>query len=123
MAEALCLVVDDEPAVRRLVTTVLDRAGFKTIEAENGTRALELIRNLGGAVDLLVSDIQMPNMDGITLARSIRAEFPAIRLILISGTFEPKDLRDTSFDFVPKPFRPATLLKAIQKTMVRADSR
>ena len=64
---------------------VLRSDGFQTIEAENGVQALELMRKLDTTVDLLVSDIQMPKMDGITLACSVRAEFPPVPVILISG--------------------------------------
>jgi CheY-like chemotaxis protein len=58
------LVVDDEPSVRNFIRAVLRSDGFQTIEAENGVQALELMRKLGTGVDLLVSDIQMPKMDG-----------------------------------------------------------
>jgi DNA-binding NarL/FixJ family response regulator len=60
------LVVDDEPSVRNFIIAVLQSDGFQTIEAQNGDQALELIRKLGTGVDLVVSDIRMPLMDGIT---------------------------------------------------------
>ena len=77
------------------------------------------MHELRGAVDLLVSDIQMPLMDGITLACSVRAEFPAIPLILVSGYAEIEEakLPDTGFEFVQIPFHPATLLSAVKKVM------
>ena len=119
MSHKISLVVDDEPSVRSFIMAVLQSDGFQTIEAENGVHALELIHKAGGAVDLLVSDIKMPLMDGITLACSVRAEFPAIPLILVSGyaDIEQAKIPDTGFEFVQLPFHPATLLSAVKKVM------
>jgi two-component system cell cycle sensor histidine kinase/response regulator CckA len=77
------------------------------------------MHELGGAVDLVVSDIRMPLMDGFTLACSVRAEFPAIPLILVSGyaEIEQANLPNSGFEFVQLPFHPATLLSAVKKVM------
>src|SRR5215471_17190906 len=107
MSNRISLVVDDEPSVRDFIIAVLQGDGFQTIEAENGIHALELLHKLDGAVDLLVSDIRMPLMDGFTLACSVRAEFPAIPLILVSGY---ANLPNSDFEFVQLPFHPAILL-------------
>ena len=119
MSHKISLVVDDEPSVRNFIRAVLRSDGFQTIEAENGVQALELMRKLGTGVDLLVSDIKMPKMDGITLACSVRAEFPAIPLILVSGHAEIEQVEhpDPDFEFVQKPFLPATLLSRVKKLM------
>jgi two-component system, cell cycle response regulator CpdR len=119
MSHKISLVVDDEPSVRNYIRAVLRSDGFQTIEAEDGVQALELMRQLGTGVDLLVSDIKMPKMDGITLACSVRAEFPAIPLILVSGHAEIEQVErpDSDFEFVQKPFLPATLLSKVNKVM------
>ena len=111
--------MDDEPSVRGFIIAVLQGDGFQTIEAENGVHALELLHKLGGAVDLLVTDIKMPLMDGITLACSVRAEFPAIPLILVSGhaEIEQAEHPDADFEFVQKPFLAATLLSKVKRVM------
>ena len=98
---------------------VLQCDGFLTIEAENGVHALDLLNKLDGAVDLLVSDIKMPVMDGITLARSVLAEFPSIPVILVSGyaEIEQAKLPNSGFEFVQLPFHPAALLSAVRKVM------
>jgi two-component system cell cycle sensor histidine kinase/response regulator CckA len=70
-------------------------------------------------VDLLVSDVQMPRMDGIALARAVRAEFPAIGLILVSGYCSQEEPPDLDVSFIPKPFTPATLLTAIDSLMTQ----
>ena len=111
------LVVDDEATVRLYVKAVLQQHGFETIEAADGIEALHLLRNVAAGVDLLLSDVRMPNMDGIALARAIRAEFPAIPLILVSGYCSRKEAPDLDVHFIPKPFTPATLLAAIGSVM------
>ena len=119
MSHRISLVVDDEPSVRNFIRAVLRSDGFQTIEAENGVQALELMRKLGTGVDLVVSDIKMPKMDGITLACSVRAEFPTIPLILVSGhaEIEQAEHPDADFEFVQKPFLPGTLLSKVKRVM------
>jgi CheY-like chemotaxis protein len=119
MSHKISLVVDDEPSVRKFIMAVLQTEGFQTIEAENGVQALELMRKLDTPVDLLVSDIQMPKMDGLTLACSLRAEFPAIPVILVSSYAETEQAIHTELnvEFVQKPFLPATLLRTVKKVM------
>jgi CheY-like chemotaxis protein len=109
----LILIVDDDVTIRSYLRAVLQQEGFQTIEAANGLEALKIMRDLGTAVDLLVSDIQMPRMDGITLARAVRREFPAIPLILVSGYSSQAGADDLDVAFIQKPFTPATLLTRI----------
>ena len=105
------LVVDDEPSIRKYVSTILQREDFKTLEAEDGARALQIVEALGGRVDLIVTDIQMPNGDGLTLARAVRRLFQAVPVILVSGNAQP----DAAFEFVEKPFSPSAILQAVRK--------
>ena len=94
------LVVDDEPSVRRYVSTILQREDFRTLEAGDGAHALQIVQELDGGVDLIVSDIQMPNGDGLSFAQAIKGAFPAVPVILVSGNARP----DADFEFVKKPF-------------------
>jgi two-component system cell cycle sensor histidine kinase/response regulator CckA len=105
------LVVDDEPAVRRFVSALLRQEHFQILEAEDGSQALQIVQELDGEVDLIVSDIQMPNGDGLSLAQAVKDSYPDVPVILISGQVNP----DASFEFVQKPFLPATLVKAVRK--------
>jgi two-component system cell cycle response regulator CpdR len=120
MSDKKSLIVDDDPSVRKFIKAVLESDGHQTTEAENGVQALDLLRKACGAVDLLVSDIKMPVMDGIALACSVRAEFPAIQIILISGyaATEQGHQSSTAFEFLQKPFLPATLLTLVKKVTV-----
>jgi CheY-like chemotaxis protein len=113
------LVVDDESSVRRYVSTILQREEFRTLEAEDGTHALQIVQELGGGVDLIVSDVQMPNGDGLTLAQAIKGAFPTVPVILVSGNTRP----DADFEFVRKPFLPATLLSVVRKFFPRKQYR
>ena len=119
MSNKKSLVVDDEPSVRK-IKAVLQSDGYQITEAENGVQALELLRKLCGAVDLLVSDIKMPIMDGITLACSVSEEFPALPIVLVSGYAEMERAKhpELKFEFVQKPFLPATLLGVVKKVMM-----
>ena len=111
----LALIVDDEPAVRMYVTTILRGEDFHTLEAEDGAEALEIVEDLGGGGDLIVTDIQMPNGDGLTLANAVTKSFPVVPVILVSGNAEP----DIAFEFVKKPFSPNALLRAVRKVCRR----
>jgi two-component system, cell cycle sensor histidine kinase and response regulator CckA len=109
------LVVDDDPSVRKYVSTILQREDFRTLEAEDGAQALQILEAVGGSVDLIVSDIQMPNIDGLTLAYAVRRLFPAVPLILASGNAKPDD----AFEFVEKPFSPNAILQAVRKVLAQ----
>jgi two-component system cell cycle sensor histidine kinase/response regulator CckA len=115
----ISLVVDDEPSVRRYVSTILQREDFRTLEAENGAHALQIVHELDGGLDLIVSDIQMPDGDGLSLAQAVGKYFPDVPVILVSGNRKP----DAHFEFVQKPFLPATLMKAVRKVFAHRPSR
>jgi CheY-like chemotaxis protein len=87
------------------------------LQAGDGVKALRLARKLGKALDLIVSDIEMPGGDGLTFVRSLRSSLPAIPIILISGNADPGNLdRLGGFcEFLQKPFTPKTLLDAVDR--------
>ena len=104
--QKVVLVVDDNGSVRAYVKATLESEGFRTLEAEDGELGLELVRKVGSDIDLVISDIQMPKLDGIQLAKSVRAEFPAIPIILISGYTDVVLQNQPGVEFIPKPFLP-----------------
>lgn len=79
---ARLLVVDDNPMMRTVMRAALERAGHEVVLAENGVRALEIG---GGPFDLVVTDIEMPHMDGIDLVETIRERSPTAKILVISG--------------------------------------
>src|ERR1700756_4160639 len=119
MGQRISLVVDDEPAVRKYIAAILNREHLQTVEAGDGTDGLRIVKELGDDVALIVSDIQMPNGDGVTFAHAVKAEFPALPIILISGGAEPSP----EFGFVRKPFQPGTLMKAVREVVAADDLR
>ncbi len=115
MSQRTCIVVDDEPAIRGFLSAVLEYEGFKTLQAASAPQAYRLVESMGGAVDLIVSDVQMPgDMSGVDLAFAVRRAFPAIPVILISGYGAPK-LRESAFEFIEKPFRPDAILSIVKR--------
>jgi two-component system, cell cycle sensor histidine kinase and response regulator CckA len=109
----LSLVVDDEPSVRMFVRAILQREQFDTLEAGSGNSALAIVKSLNGAIDLIVTDVQMPNGDGLTFASEVRRLFPSVPIILISGYHQP----DSKFEFVEKPFSWEGLARVVRRVI------
>jgi len=119
MFSGLCLIVDDEPAIRRFLRSILQGRRLEIIEAEDAVSALRLVKQLNGRVDLIVSDIRMPgDMNGVDLAYSVRNAYPAIPIILISGFSEEQCSGALDFCCVAKPFLPETLLQEVERALI-----
>lgn len=107
---ATILLVEDEDAVRAFASRALVSRGYEVHEASNGAEALELMGELGDSIDLVVSDVVMPEMDGPSLFRELRKTHPDLKFIFMSGYAEEafaKNLPDNQqqkFGFLPKPF-------------------
>ena len=111
------LVVDDEPALRRICRRTLEPAGFQVIEAEDGIACLDVCRARGAEIDLIVLDLTMPRMGGVEVMAILRAERPGLRVVVASG-YDRADRRgdlpsDDNVRFLQKPFDTATLLGAV----------
>jgi two-component system cell cycle sensor histidine kinase/response regulator CckA len=116
------LVLDDEPAIRNLITTILRHEDFRIVEAENGARGLEIMQEMGEQIDLIISDIRMPEVDGVAFARSVRRLHPRVPIILMSGYTECEATLD--FDgFVEKPFAVRKLLEVVRRAVAQAGTR
>ena len=110
------LLVDDEDAVRGFLKRVLQADGCRVVEARNGSEALQLLRELGDEICVILTDISMPDMNGIALANAVRELFPAMPIILMSALPEedwPERPRG-AWTFVPKPMKRESLLKALR---------
>src|SRR3989449_8309695 len=101
-----CLVVDDEPRLRRVLVRLLEGEGFSCAEAGSGTEALELLQQ--EPVPLVISDLRMPQMDGVTLLREIIARWPTTAVIVVTAVAEVESavacLQLGALDYVAKPF-------------------
>jgi two-component system response regulator AtoC len=104
------LVVDDEEPVRDLLGWMLEDNGHTVHAAPDGYEALAFLR-AQKRVDIVLSDINMPGMDGVMLSRHIETEFPEMPVLLISGRPRPPGIRS----FIAKPFRQDALTEAILK--------
>ncbi len=106
--EGTVLLAEDEPAVRMLVREALDRAGYRVLEAEDGMEALAVSRAHAGAVDLLVTDVVMPNLGGRELAVRLLSERPGLRVLFMSGYSSDAgdlgELAGSTGDLLRKPF-------------------
>jgi two-component system, cell cycle sensor histidine kinase and response regulator CckA len=115
MARRISLIVDDEPAVRTYIRIILERECFETVEAGGGNHGLAILKDLGSQVGLIVSDVQMPEGDGISFARAAASSFPEVPIILISGYASSSEV--PAFEFLEKPFSPDSLLRAVRKVV------
>ena len=86
------LLVDDDCSVRQLVGAILQSDGFSVISAQDGIAALDLSRKYPHNIDALVTDVEMPRMDGITLSPILAKERPGIACVIMSGQFPEGDL-------------------------------
>jgi two-component system response regulator PilR (NtrC family) len=115
------LVVDDEQGMRQLLSLVFGRAGHKVRAAENGRRALALLGEQ--AADLIVSDVKMPDMDGIALLRAAREAFPGIAVVMMTAFATVETAREAfklgADDFIQKPFDVDELKLIVEKALER----
>ncbi len=118
---AKILVIDDDDSVRHFTARAIASEGHETETACDGLEGLELIRKAAGGFDLILSDIRMPAMDGIELAKSAHAEFPGLRLMLMTGYAEQReraaDLEDVVIDVISKPFSLAEMRKRVNEAL------
>jgi two-component system cell cycle sensor histidine kinase/response regulator CckA len=115
------LLVEDEDGLRSLNARGLRSRGYSVIEAANGVEAIEALEEKNGEVDLVVSDVVMPEMDGPTLLKEMRGRNPNLRIIFVSGyaedAFEKSLPENEQFAFLPKPFTLTQLVAAVKETM------
>ncbi len=115
------LVVDDEELIAHSLRDILSRAGFDTVCALSGTEAIELAEEI--CPDIVISDVIMPDLDGVQTAIQIRRACPEARILLFSGQAATSDIfqraraEGHNFDLLPKPIHPARLIAALRKLM------
>ncbi|QRM37705.1 response regulator [Rhizobium rhizogenes] len=118
---AVVLLVEDEEAVRRGGKRMLETRGYTVYEAGSGVEALEIMEELDGQVDVVVSDVVMPEMDGPTLLGELRKKYPDMKFIFVSGYAEDAFARnlpaDAKFGFLPKPFSLKQLAVVVRETL------
>jgi CheY-like chemotaxis protein len=117
MTMARVLIADDEESMRMLVARAIGMDGHTTVTAQDGAEALEILAREDGAFDLLLSDIQMPVMDGIALALSAARDFPSVTILLMTGFADQRErasnLNAIAHDVITKPFSVAQIRAAV----------
>jgi FixJ family two-component response regulator len=116
------LFVDDEQVIREMMKDSLEASGFKVFTAENGRAALGVLYE--EKVSLVVSDLNMPVMNGLILAKEMGNKFPQIPLIIITGYGDidtaVKALKQGAMDFIPKPVEYSIILECIQRNLEKS---
>src|SRR5258708_10872017 len=120
MEPTTILLVDDEDAVRMLLCQSLRRCGYTLLEAANGTDALAVTRHSHQPIDILISDVLMPGMNGTELAKKLCAERPTLKVVLISGFCDLPDGVEPGWEFLQKPFPPSVLCEKLKRMLAAA---
>jgi putative nucleotidyltransferase with HDIG domain len=117
---ATCLVVDDEPSVRRFLTRMLQAQGFQCFEAASGREALDVLERIG-ETPLIVSDMRMPEMDGITFLEVVRDRYPDTSVIMLTGVSDTSVAVDClhrgAADFLLKPISMSELQARVTRAL------
>jgi two-component system cell cycle sensor histidine kinase/response regulator CckA len=114
------LLVEDEPMVRGVAERALTRHGYTVITADNGEDALEVVAR-NEPIDLLISDVVMPGMDGPTMVREARKSRPDLKILFMSGYAEEqlrKSIDIENVNFLPKPFSVTDLAEAARRAVM-----
>jgi CheY-like chemotaxis protein len=117
------LVVEDQPSVRQFAAEVLRQLGYRIMEAGSGPDALELSASHEGTIDLVLTDIIMPGMNGLVLADRIRPERPLARILYMTAyagnVLEERGVASEGLDCLQKPFRPSELARKVREVLDR----
>jgi two-component system cell cycle sensor histidine kinase/response regulator CckA len=117
------LVVEDEPSLREMLRAVLERYGFRVVEADSGGAAEERFREAGGPPALVISDVLLRDGLGTELAERLQSEAPSMRFLFISGhtrdTLEDQAIRIGPHAFLAKPFTPAQLHQKMREALAQ----
>jgi CheY-like chemotaxis protein len=115
------LLVEDDVAVRELSREILEMHGYEVIEADNGQAALKICEDCGAELDLVVTDLIMPQMGGRDLALRIAPMLPEVKLLFLSGYTDDVLLNQGQLDpgsfFLQKPFTPAALARKVREVL------
>jgi DNA-binding NtrC family response regulator len=119
--QIMILVVEDDPTSSRVVTAALKTAGHEVMNAGNGAEALELLAMQN--FELVITDLVMPNLNGLNLIKTIRLKWPHMPLILMSGYLSKeagKAIVDETAAFLQKPMNPTTLIMTVERVLAKS---
>ena len=120
MAKSI-MIIDDSVSIRKVLSLTLKSSGYEIIEAEDGQDALDKLDALDGELNLIICDVNMPRMDGLTFARTIKSknEFRFIPIIMLT-TESGEDKKEEGMEagvraWVTKPFQPQQMISAVSR--------
>jgi two-component system cell cycle sensor histidine kinase/response regulator CckA len=115
------LLVEDEAVVRGLARRILEQAGYSVVEASRGDEALRFCAEHAAEVDLLLTDVVMPEMSGKQLADQLKSQYPELKMMFMSGYTDESIVHhgvlDSSVEFIQKPFTPAALIRKVRDVL------
>jgi hypothetical protein len=116
--QPIILVADDEVMIRNLVALLLQEQGYIVISASDGQEGLELSRRYPGTIDLVITDVGMPRLNGMDLCGHLLIERPGIKVIVMSGA-EMSEIvsQNANLPFLPKPFDGESLLARVRAVL------
>jgi CheY-like chemotaxis protein len=121
---ATLLLVEDEPALRRLIVTMLAEKGYAVLEAANGLDAIAVAERHGGPLDLLITDVVIPRLSGPELAQRLRRLRPGLEVLFMSGYNDSRlvtrGVEDANVNLLVKPFTPDELFAAVAERLTAA---
>ncbi len=119
------LVVDDEPSILRLIAALLANAGYEVVKADNGSVAKDLIAS--GGYDLVISDIEMRPVSGLSLLEFAREKWPSMPVLMITGYGDADTAVDAlklgAFDYITKPFKVDELLVTVKRALAVGEKK
>jgi two-component system cell cycle sensor histidine kinase/response regulator CckA len=119
------LIVEDNEAVRSMLCRVLRTSGYRVLEAANANAALQVCAAQPLAIDMLISDVVMPEMSGIDLATELKRAHPSMRVLLMSGYSGTAMMRHgeirSDIPFLEKPFNPETITRKVREVLDQAQ--
>jgi len=122
--EATILVVDDEEMLRKILSKILTKEGYNVHLASTGHEALEILRR--EKIDLLITDVKMPEMDGFDLLKTVKIDYPQIGIIVMTAFGDAYTVRDALLlgadEYITKPFKSFEIVMVIERAAWRIQS-
>jgi two-component system, cell cycle sensor histidine kinase and response regulator CckA len=117
------LVVEDDPELRTMLEILFEARGYNMLIAEDGRAGWEMAKAHQGPIDLLLSDIVMPHMTGVELARRISTARSETKVLLVSAYHQSVLMIDKNWNFVPKPYAPNVLIAKVEELLAARSLR
>lgn len=121
------LTVEDDPSLRSFLRQVLHARGYRVMEAANGKRALDILKTHASEIDLVITDLMMPEMSGSQLLKNVRVQYPELQFLLMSGypddTVVRENIAKRAVEFLPKPFTAKELTFKVEELLARKISK